>query len=75
MTTESVTINLDPEAARIYKSASPQERRKLELLVSLQLRAAAREGLSLQELADEVSRRAQQRGLTQEILEEILNKE
>ena len=75
MTTESITINVDPEAARIFKSATPEERRKLELLMSLQLRAAARQGPSLSELADEISRRAQERGLTPEILEEILDAE
>lgn len=74
--TEPITINVDPEAARIFKSASPEQRLKLELLISLQLRSSSqRPERSLTEVMDEIGRKAQERGLTPEILEELLRDE
>jgi hypothetical protein len=72
MATEPITIHVDAEAARIYKTASPEERRKLEALVSLQLLDAAKPSLSLRELMDVISQRAQERGLTEDQLQELL---
>jgi hypothetical protein len=74
-TTEPITINVDPEAARIFKSASPEERRKLELKFTLQVLGTTQRQQSLEELAREVSRKAQERGLTPEILQEFLEDE
>ena len=37
MQTEEITIRVDPQAARVYRAASEQERRKLDLLLSLRL--------------------------------------
>lgn len=68
----STTINVDPEAARIFKNASPEQRAKREVKFTLQVLGATQQQLSLEELAREVSRKAQERGLTPEILEEIL---
>lgn len=74
--TEPITINVDPEAARIFKNASPEQRAKLELLISLQLRSSSQQpARSLTEVMDEIGRKAQERGLTPEILEEILRDE
>lgn len=74
--TEPITINVDAEAARIFKSASPEERRKLELKFTLQLLGTGQQQQqSLEELAREVSRKAQERGLTPEILQDILDDE
>ena len=72
MATEPITIEVDEAAARVFKNASPEERRTLEALVSLQLLEASTPRQSLRELMDTVSRRAQERGLTEEILQEIL---
>lgn len=73
--TESITLNVDPEAARIFKNASPEERRKLELKFTLQVLGTTQRQQSLEELAREVSRKAHERGLTPEILQDILNEE
>jgi hypothetical protein len=73
MQTEEITIRVDPEAARAYRAASQQERGKLDLLLTLRLHDALRAGGSLQELMSDISRKAQERGLTPEILESILN--
>ena len=73
MQTEEITIRVDPVAARVYRGASDDERRKLDLLLSLRLHDALRTNGSLQELMRAVSRKAQERGLTPEILESILD--
>jgi hypothetical protein len=73
MLTEEITIRVDPEAAQAYRAASEQERRKLDLLLSLRLHDALRPSGSLKELMREISRKAQERGLTPEILESILH--
>ncbi len=73
MQAEEITIRVDPEAARVYRMASEPERRKLDLLLSLRLQEAVRTNGSLQELMRDISRKAQERGLTPEILESILH--
>jgi hypothetical protein len=72
MATEPVTLQLDEAAARIFKNASPEQRRKLEALVSLHLLEAATSRQSLRELMDTISQHAQERGLTEDLLQEIL---
>ncbi len=72
METEKITIRVTPEAARIYQSASEQERRKLDALLSLRLSEVALPSRPLKELMREASEEAQARGLTPEILKEIL---
>jgi hypothetical protein len=71
MQTEEITIHVDPEAARAYRAASEPERRKLDALLSLRLHDAIAPGQSLKELMHDISRKAQERGLTPEILESI----
>lgn len=73
MQTEEITIHVDPEAARAYRAASEQERRKFDLLLSLRLQDVLRPSGSLKELMQDISRKAQERGLTPEILESILD--
>ena len=73
MPTEEITIRVDSEAARAYRAASEQERRKLDLLLSLRLHDALAPSGSLPDLMSELSRKAQERGLRPEVLELILN--
>jgi hypothetical protein len=64
---------LDPETARVYASATPEEKRKMQALVSLWLRElAAGEGSPVQQVLDEVGRKAKARGLTPETLDSLL---
>ncbi|REJ89238.1 MAG: hypothetical protein DWQ34_15670 [Planctomycetota bacterium] len=72
MAVEEITIRVDPEVAQAYRAASEEDRRKLELLISLRLKDATRSRQSLEALMNEISRNAQERGLTPEILEDIL---
>lgn len=68
-----VNIPLDNETAEIYEKAAQTDKRKMQILLSLWLREFEKPSISLDELMDDVSRKAQERGLTPEILESILN--
>jgi hypothetical protein len=73
MANSTITIPLDPKTARAYDSASPDEKRKMQALLSLWLRElAAGEHASLQQVLDEAGRKAQARGLTPEMLDTLL---
>lgn len=73
MANPTITIPLDPETARAYNSAPPEEKRKIQALVSLWLRElAAGEYPSLQQVLDEVGSKAKSRGLTPEVLDSLL---
>jgi hypothetical protein len=73
MATETITVEVDAEAARLFRSASPQQRKKLEALISLRLLDAAFDTRPLKEVMIEISRNAQARGLTPELLQAILD--
>lgn len=73
--TEQITVSVDSDVADFYRSASETERRKLDLLVSLRLREVAASRNSLSETMGKISRNAQRRGLTPEILQSILDEE
>ncbi len=70
--TDTITIAVDPDLADAYRAASDQDRRKLDLLLNLRLRDVTRTGESLHDVMAEITRNARTRGLTPEILEELL---
>ena len=72
---ERITVSVDSDVASIYRSASDEERRKLDLLINLRLRDATESRKSLRDIMSEVSRNSQRRGLTQEMLQSILDDE
>lgn len=73
MANPTITIPLDPQTARAYDSASPDEKRKIQAVLSLWLRdLAASQGPSLQRILDEAGSKAKARGLTPEILDSLL---
>jgi len=73
MANPSITIPLDAQTARAYNSAAPEEKRKIQALLSLWLRElAAGEYSSLQQVLDDVGRKAKDRGLTPELLDSLL---
>jgi hypothetical protein len=75
MTTDQITINVEPDVARAYREANADDRRKLDVLLSLRLRDALNSGKSLPELMREIGRNARTRGMTPQILESILDDE
>lgn len=69
----TITIALDPQTARAYESAAPEDKQKMQALLSLWLRdLAAAQVPSLQQTLDEAGRKAKARGLTPEILDSLL---
>lgn len=76
MSTEAITLEIDSEAAQVFKTASTEEQEKLQILLGIWLKEYARaDAASLKETMDEISRKARSRGLTPEILESILKEE
>ena len=72
MDTEHITIQVEAEAARAFRTASPQDKKKLELLLSLRLLEATKSTESLSKVMREISQKAQKRGLTDEFLTSFL---
>ena len=70
---DQITVSVDPDVANAYRLASESDRRKLDLLVNLRLRDATKSKESLKDVMLEISRNAQQRGLTPEILQSLLD--
>jgi hypothetical protein len=73
MQAHAITIQVTPEAADVYESASEAERRKLDALVSLRLTEARQTSRPIEEIMREASAEARERGLTEDILNEILS--
>jgi hypothetical protein len=73
MTMQEITIRVDPTAAAVYLSASEQDRRKLDALLSLRLSEAAGGSRPLLEIIRDASAEAGANGLTPEILQEIMD--
>ena len=56
----SITIPLDPQTARAYDSAAPDDKRKMQALLGLWLRELTnRDHPSLQQVLDEVGTKAE----------------
>lgn len=76
MPNPTITIPLDPQTARAYDSAAPQEKRRIQVLLSLWLRElASSEFPPLQQVLDDIGRKAEARGLKPEMLEALLKDE
>jgi hypothetical protein len=76
MASTTIALEVDADTARAFAAASPEDRRKLELLLRLRLRElTARPARPLEEIMDEIGHYAAARGLTPEILELLLRDE
>jgi hypothetical protein len=73
MARNTITIQLDPDAARAYEAAPAADKRKMQVLLSLWLRElATSEPSSLKEAMSDLGRKARERGLTPEALQSLL---
>ncbi len=72
---DQITVSVDADVARAYRTASDDERRKLDLLVNLRLRDATGDEDSLRDIMLDISRKAQGRGLTPDTLRSILDEQ
>jgi hypothetical protein len=70
---EEIKIRVDAESAEIYESAIFADRQKLDALLSLRLKEFARKRRPLEAVMSDISRKAQARGLTPEILSNLLS--
>ena len=73
MDTEIISIRVDIEAARTFKSLHEADRRKLEVLLSIRLSEVTQRGESLDAVMQEISEKAKASGLTPEILKSLFN--
>ena len=76
MPTSTIALEVDADTARAFSTASPEDRRKLQLLLGLRLRElTARPARPLKEVMDDIGQHAEVCGLTPEILESLLHDE
>lgn len=76
MATTTITIRIETEAAKAFAAASPEEQRKIQLLLSLRLEdLTTSQGKPLQAVMNEIGARDAARGLTPEILKSLLRDE
>ena len=74
VSTAAITIQVNPEAAKAFEESAQDEQRKIQLLLSLRLQEITTlQGKSLQTVMDEIGARAEERGLTPEILKSLLD--
>lgn len=73
MSTDEITVHVRSDVARAYKAASEPDRRKMDLLVSLQLTEFVQSPQSLDDAMSAMSREARRNGLTPEVLDSILH--
>ncbi|MCA2555134.1 MAG: hypothetical protein IM466_15820 [Microcystis sp. M04BS1] len=73
MEVREIKIRVDAESAEIYESAIFADRQKLDALLSLKLKEFARKRRPLEAVMSDISRKAQARGLTPEILSDLLS--
>jgi len=73
MALETITIPLDSETAKAYKSEPASDQRKMQALVGLWLKdLAAVDSSTLEEIMNNLSKKAHSRGLTPERLGTLL---
>ena len=68
MSTENISITVDADAARSFFEASPEERRKMEILLGLRLRElTSTDARSLKEIMDEIGAQAEAKGIRRQM--------
>jgi hypothetical protein len=73
MSDTTITVTLDPTTAAAYHTASTEEQQKIQLLVRLFVQEfTTATPQTLREIMDAIGAKALQRGLTPEMLEQLL---
>jgi hypothetical protein len=76
MATVNLTIQVSEEAAKAFAQFSPEEQKKIQLLLDFRLRDLIISPLprkSLQSVMDEIGKNAAARGLTPAVVESLLH--
>ncbi|NEP07429.1 MAG: hypothetical protein F6K25_16735 [Okeania sp. SIO2G4] len=71
---ENITIQVDPEIAKAYREAEPEKQQKIQTIVNDLLKSIIQDK-SLEQIIEEMQKQAKANGLTQEILDQILEDE
>ncbi|MDJ1170294.1 hypothetical protein PMG71_12715 [Roseofilum sp. BLCC_M154] len=71
---ESISIQVDSEIAQAYEGKTLIERQKMQIIVNGWLKQMMKKR-SLDDIIDDMRSQAQENGLTQEILDEILSED
>ena len=69
---ETITIPLDEDTAKLYQQIPDELRQKIVLLLSILAHNIMASPPPLEVIMDEISQKAKERGLTQEILDALL---
>ena len=69
---KSIMIKVDTETAEAFERLSTEEREKIEFFLSIQAKNALKSEVSLLAVMDDISKEAEAKGLTPEILESLL---
>jgi hypothetical protein len=70
----TIAIDVDEQTAQAFAAISPEQRKKLQLLLRLRLKELTEPpSRPLEALMDEIGAKAAARGLTPEMLESLLN--
>ena len=72
-TRDAITISVDTETARLYQTATADQKQKIQLLLNIWLKKTTVSISQHKQFLDDLSTRAESRGLTPEILDDILN--
>ncbi len=75
MAIQTITIEVDAETAEAYNTTSAERRRKLNALLGLKLSEMMLSARALEDVMRDMSDKAQHRGLTPEILDQILRED
>ncbi len=75
MDVPTITFPVDRETARLYNDASEEEQSRIQFLMKLFLKDFIMSPRPLKVVMDEIGRNAEERGLTPEILQELLKDE
>lgn len=73
MALSNITVQLDSDAAKIYRMTPPKEQAKIRLLFSILLREFADSARTLEAIMDEIGERAEALGLTEDKLQALLD--
>ena len=71
---ENITIQVDSEIAEVYRDAGPEKQQKIQIIINDWLKSIIQEK-SLEKIIEEMQEQAKTNGLTQEILDQILQDE
>lgn len=72
---KSILIKVDTETAEAFERLSAEEKEKIEFFLSLQMKNVLKSEVSLLDIMDDISKEAEAKGLTPEILESLLEED